>query len=276
MHARWLVEIATLLVLQARQRPALSTPVPPAVVHRYWSVSRQRFERWQGQLADHRDRLLVAGACHRLAAWKAIRPVFEEVFLSDILTRALAAYGKQLEGSGEAQELAPIAHNVFLSPEDVRHRCLRLLMTPGLPVDQAVALNRMRYALEKWSDTFLAQFFVDSEKIQYVFAVDRTAQLIAEANDRPSETSQLVAWQLMLASCQRWMNQHCKATSANPDLNQLVGESVLAIIHPDRVPLLSPFPTSFGQRVTTLIDQANLWIEQLLKPAGYPHPQASR
>jgi hypothetical protein len=270
MHARWLVEIATLFVMQSKLNEQNPLGLVPSASHRYWMVSRQRFERWQAILTEHRDRLDVAGASQRVAIWQSLRPLFEEVFLSDVLTRVIATYGARLEADAIDADLGPIAHNVFLTHEDIRNRCLRMLISPGVPVEQSIEINRIRHSLEHWTDTFMAQFCTDTTRLEYAFMAERTFELIEEAKERESECSKLVAWQLMVASCQKWMNQHCRTTSASSSLNQQLGESVLAMLHPDRFPSLGPVPLRLSDRIATLIDEANMWLNQLLSPIPIP------
>jgi hypothetical protein len=270
MHARWLVEIATLFVIQTKVNEQNSLGLLPSASHRYWAVSRQRFERWQTLLTDYREGLENAGASQRVAIWRSLRPLFEEIFLSDVLTRILACYGARLEADAIDADLGPIAHNVFVTHEDIRNRCLRMLVSPGVPIEQSIELNRIRHSLEHWSDTFMAQFSQDTTRLEYSFMAERTAELIDEAKERASDSSKLVAWQLMIGSCQKWMQQHCRTTSASSSLNQQLGESVLAMLHPERFPSIAPFPLAFADRVTTLIDQANLWLNQLITPSPIP------
>jgi hypothetical protein len=270
MHARWLVEIATLFVMQSKLNEQNPLGLISSASHRYWTTSRQRFERWQELLTEHREKLDVVGASQRVAIWQSLRPLMEEVFLSDVLTRVIATYGARLEADAIDADLGPIAHNVFLTHEDIRNRCLRMLIAPGVPVEQSIEINRIRYSIEHWTDTFMAQFCQDTTRLEYAFMAERTAELIEEAKERESDCSKLVAWQLMVASCQKWMNQHCRTTSANGALNQHLGESVLAMLHPERFPAVSPFPLPFGDRITTLIEQANLWLNQLLSPMPIP------
>ena len=264
MHARWLVEIATLFVFQSSRLEGSGRAVQSSAAHRYWAVSRERFEKWQNQLSLHRDQLQAAGASRRVGLWREIRPTIEEIFLSDVLTRVVAAFGARLERTGVDGDLGPIAQSVYATQEDIRHRCLRLLVTPGLPVDQSVELNRIRFSLEHWTDSFLAQLQNSEELLPFCFKPERTLELIEEANDSSSEQAKFVSCQLMTVSCQKWMAKNCLSVSANPKLNQQIGEATLAMLHPERFPSLSPFPALASDRMTTLIDQADLWVSKLL------------
>ncbi len=264
MHARWLVEIATLFVV-----PSTGTSVPgdaaqTSATHRYWAMSRQRFERWQSQLSLHRARLVSAGASRRVALWKELRPTLEEIFLSDVLTRVVAAFGARLESAGIDSDIGPVVHSVHSTQEDIRNRCLRLLVTPGLPVEQAVDLNRVRFALEHWTDTFLGQLPSGFVGIPFSFNPERTRDFMDEAAEHSTDQTKYVGWQLMAASCQKWMLQNCASVSANPLLNQQIGEATLAMLRPERFPSLSPFPALAGDRLGTLLDQTDLWVKKLL------------
>lgn len=264
MHARWLVEIGTLFVFQSSRLGVSKLRIQSSAAHRYWAVTRQRFERWQNQLSLHRDQLQAAGASRRVGLWREIRPTIEEIFLSDVLTRVVAAFGAKLEREGIDADLGPIAQSVFATQEDIRHRCLRMLVTPGLPVDQSVELNRIRFSLEHWTDSFLVQLQHDEEVMPFCFKPERTRELIEEANESSSEQARFVSCQLMTASCQKWMAKNCLSLSANPKLNQQIGEATLAMLHPERFPSLSPFPALASDRISTLIDQADLWVSKLL------------
>jgi hypothetical protein len=264
MHARWLLEIATLFVFDPKGAEPVLVGHETSAANRYWTVSRQRFERWQTQLSAHRDQVESAGASRRVQLWKEIRPTLEEVFLSDVLARVIAAHGARLESEGSNTDVAPIAHSVHMTQEDIRNRCLRLLIVPGLPVDQAVDLNRIRFGLEHWTDTFLAQLPPGTDILRFCFKPDRTQDLIAEASERTAEQANFLAWQLMASSCQDWMTKNCTSTSANPQCNQQVGEAALAMLHPQRFRSLSPFPSLSSDRINTLIDQADLWVSRLL------------
>ncbi len=267
MHARWLLEIATLFVFDPKGTDPALIGNQTSAANRYWTVSRQRFDRWQAQLSDLRNQLESAGASRRVLLWKEIRPMMEEVFLSDVLARVIAAHGAKMESEGTDSEIAPIAHSVHMTQEDIRNRCLRLLMAPGLPVDQAVELNRIRFGLEQWTDTFLAQLPIGIEILRFCFKSDRTQELIEEASERTTDQAKFLAWQLMASSCQEWMAKNCPSTSANSQLNQQIGEAALAMLHPQRFRSLSPFPSLSSDRINTLIDQADLWVSKLLQTA---------
>jgi hypothetical protein len=241
-----------------------SCVVNTSASHRYWAVARQRFERWQARLSLHRSRTESAGASRRVALWREIRPTIEEIFLSDVLTRMVAAFGTKLEAEGLDSDMGPIVYNIYSAQEDIRHRCLRLLVAPGLPVDQAVELNRIRHSLEHWTDAFLAYLSDRPIVLRFAFKPERTQEFVDEISAQPSEQARQVAWQLLTASCQKWMAKNCSSTSANPQLNQQLGEATLAMLQPDRFPSLSPFPSLASDRMTTLIDQADLWLAKLL------------
>ncbi len=68
MHARWLVEIATLFVMQSKLNEQNPLGLISSASHRYWTTSRQRFERWQELLTQHREKLDVEAQAN---AWRS-------------------------------------------------------------------------------------------------------------------------------------------------------------------------------------------------------------
>lgn len=264
MHARWLTEIATLFVVQWPIIAPAKTPFSSSAIHAYWTRSWQRFDCWQSSLWRHRESLEGAGASRRLILWNAIRPTIEEVFLSDALTRVLAAISNQMDQDGIDNDSGPIMNSVFTTHEDVRNRCLRLLLMPGLPVEHAVELNRIRYSLEHWTDTFIAHLHPKVDVLPYCFRQVRTLELSEENQERSNDPGQFVAWQLLYSSCQKWLVQNCKSTTAHGELNRQIGEIALTLLHPESFPILDPSGSFELERVGQLIDQTDKWVNELL------------
>jgi len=300
MHARWLVDIAMLYVRQWPELLSTRSGFASAATHAYWSRSRQRFDYWQASLSQHRSQIDSAGASKRVALWQAIRPTMEEIFLSDMLTRVLATTSRTIERLGIDKDASPIAHSIFTGHEDIRNRCLRLMMLPGLPVDQAVELNRIRHSLEHWTDRFLASLATSTEmtshktetiteSTKYAFRPELVSEFIeekrgtelnlADSLNEPTtnasiqesmelqlESVESLEIRLFSSSCERWTATNCRSVSANPADNRLIGEAALAIVRPDTLHEWSPLSGCSLERMSSLIDQADQWVNQLLIP----------
>lgn len=301
MHARWLVDIAMMYVRQWPELLSNRTGLASAPTHAYWTRSRQRFDNWQESLLQHRLKIDSVGASKRVALWQSIRPTLEEIFLSDMLTRILATTTRTMERLGIDEEASPIAHSVFTAHEDVRNRCLRLMMLPGLPVDQSVELNRIRHSLEHWTDRFLASLATATEltsdktetiteATKYAFRPELVSEFIEEkrggeinlANrdllvpacdpmkesiELHSQTTESLEVRLLSTSCERWISTHCRSVSANPTDNRLIGEAALAIVRPENLQDWSPLSGGSVDRISSLIEQAEQWLNQLLIPS---------
>ena len=298
MHARWLVDIAMLYVRQWPDVLATRSGFASAATHAYWARSRQRFEYWQESLSLHRSQIDSVGASKRIELWQAIRPTLEEIFLSDMLTRILATTARTLERLDVDDDASPIAHSVFTGHEDIRNRCLRLMMLPGLPVDQAVELNRIRHSLEHWTDRFLASLATTTElasektetiteATKYAFRPDVVSEFIEEKRESEiyllrgeptplvvdsttesmhlkSESTQSLEIRILSTSCERWIAKHCRSLSSNPHDNRLIGEAALAMVRPDRSSEWSPLVSCSVARIASLLDQTDQWVSQLL------------
>ncbi len=152
----------------------------PAALNAYWIASRQRADNWHEALCIYRHRLENGGASQRLSVWIQLRRIIEEVLLSEVLTRVLAAMATHMENDGLDEDAGPIASNVALSHAEARHRCLQIMVDGvGQPVSDAVQLNRMRFQLEEWTDMLLAQIGTQQERCNTVI------EPVASRNGRP-------------------------------------------------------------------------------------------
>jgi hypothetical protein len=266
-------------------------------MHTYWSVSRQRFDSWQAGFSNLHRELELAGASQRVRLWQRYHPLLEEVFLSDIPVRIYAHCARILERNGVDEDSGPITHSVYVAHEDIRHRCMRILLIPGLPVEKSIQLNRIRHAIEHWTDKFLAilsstieitnhctQRMIEST--EYGFRSDLVEEFLFERRESlqlsgTSSNIDIVSHrellekndleiQILSSSCQRWIEKNCRSLPATPHENRGLGEAMLSFTASDK---FSPWPveeTKSEERVQSLLFQANEWVNDLLEEAPNP------
>jgi hypothetical protein len=157
MHAIEIADLASTFVggtpaqYALRLRPAGSAPQD------FWLTTRYRHEHWMQQLALHRDAIHRPGLSRRLRNWTAIFPMLQEILLSEPLARVLAYHAAVLELFGLDREFSPLATSALATHIEARNRCLHLIVFgQGLPVEDAVRLNRLRRSLERYTDELLA------------------------------------------------------------------------------------------------------------------------
>ena len=121
MHVRELVEVAGLIALNGPQFIAAAPAPSASFLEQYWSASRCRAENWNRVLKDQ------AVVDDLLDRWLEIRATFDEIFVSELLTRvwtAVVVARDRLLGTDSAE---PIARNVLATHMEARNRALALL-----------------------------------------------------------------------------------------------------------------------------------------------------
>ncbi len=157
MHAIDLADLANTLVRYNAQLVSTDYATTRQTENSYWLTSRFRQEEWSGRLATHRERIKKAGASYRARCWGDIYPIIQEILFSEPLTRCLAYLGRLLDDRHSQPEFASLSYNALQSHIESRNRCLNLIVFgQGLPVQDAVRLNRIRRKMELYTDQLLA------------------------------------------------------------------------------------------------------------------------
>src|SRR5690606_30154203 len=103
------------------------------------------------------EQLSRPGASRRARHWHEAVPVIQEILLSEPLTRVVAYHAAVLEQQGIEHDFSPLAHSALAAHIEARNRCLHLIVFgPGLSVEDAVTLNRLRRTLESYTDELLS------------------------------------------------------------------------------------------------------------------------
>lgn len=218
MHARDILELAALVAGHASALVEGPNVLPTAAVGQYWSASRCRLDRWGRALKQ------LSPACPRPPCG-----LFEEILVSDVLTRVWTAILVSYDVRQGMEEAGPPARSIFSGHCEARGRVMELLLKGrGLYSDQAAALNRVRRRAEKWTDVLLArlgavgdlgEFAHDAELVE-VLAADLRAGRGFGAGER--------SWAGCLASLRLAFSHLSPASLPNADLAAKIASSVLA------------------------------------------------
>ena len=153
MHSRELVEVAVLTSLYARPILERVDALCPDALCEYWIASRCRIDAWTRLLKRLSDtRSITEGDPNQ-----ALRQLVEDVLLSEVLTRTVAAIAQLHDKARSHDEAAMIGRNTLNAHCDARTR-----MTTLLGVWWARdSVNRRRLTslareTERWTDTLLA------------------------------------------------------------------------------------------------------------------------
>lgn len=235
MHVVRLAELAAVMTYHGPALLYRHGSVSPEAVSSYWTASRQRQSLWHQSLirfdraADQADPLLMR------SWWLEHFGVLEEIFVSELLTRVIAAIADGVDRASCCDEFSPIAQAVYLSHLDVRNRVQSVILDRrGCTVYDAVRLNRLRRTIERWTDVLIGQLAgYDPELARYGFDIDRTA---LHASDTDGHTSsperEMVQW-LTRASMADSIRRRVAPSASLPQANKSIADSVLLILRPD-------------------------------------------
>lgn len=265
----WLVEIASIWSEFGRTVGYSRLGLPLPALNAYWIASRQRADSWHRSLHRYRNQLESVGAYRRLKVWARLRGTIEEVLVSEVLTRVLSAIALELERDCIDDDSSPITESVFKTHLEVRARCLQLMVDgPGLPVADAVRLNRLRFQLEEWTDMFLGNLEDCHGARVHCHRLARMLEWAEEVKERGNSTDVGLAFQLRMLGVRRWLNRFHTAPEANQQLNHAIGQTAMAMLRPEWFDSLGRFKSLATHRMQNIINETDGMVASLLSTSG--------
>lgn len=157
MHAVDLADLAGTFVRGTPILYALRLSCSRQAAEEYWLTSRYRHENWMHELSLHRDSIARSGTSRRARLWQDILPIFQEILLSEPLSRVIAYHAAVLDEKCIDHDLSPLATSSLAAHVEARNRCLHaIVFGHGIPVENAVSLNRLRHIMESYTDGLLS------------------------------------------------------------------------------------------------------------------------
>lgn len=229
MHARELVEAAALLCLRSRTLIDQSTPLDQDALSEYWIASRCRLDHW-GRL------LRSLGNSHSAPASEEdgdlLARLSDEVSVSEVLSRAVAAICLAHDKQHGLDEAAPITRNALDAHRESRER-LRKLRHAWWPSDSpktglARSLERQS---ARWTDVLLAYLGHAPEVEPLAFDSTRLREFAYDSHTHGQASSE-GALQLLLFS----LRSSFSAATSMPvcgDLNRRIAGAAIGLFGPD-------------------------------------------
>ena len=167
--------------------------------------------------------------------WREHIVVLEEVLVSEMLTRVVAAMGDALDVNSEAEEVAPITRAIHLSHLEATNRVQQLMLRGrGSSVQDAVRLNRLRTGVERWTDALLGRMSADDpDRIRYAYHPARAKTHADEMRSYGYGPSRETAWWLLNAAMRDMLSRRMSPEPALPVANKNVAESVIMMLQDD-------------------------------------------
>ncbi len=267
MHS---VLIADLAAMASQHGPAIvrgHEEVPPEAVVQYWSTSRSRMDLWHQALMRYRTAQRTGDSVAMRRWWHDHLVVMEEVLVTDMLTRVMAALALGLDESKEnSDEVSPVTHCIYLSHLDASNRVHRMMIrSRGSSVQDAVRLNRLRRGVERWTDALIGRMSYQSPgKIQYAFDLSRAEKFATEARAYPCGPARDTAAWLMNAAMHDMLRRRTSPQAALPEANRAVATSVLMMMRPEHFDSVGVLKSLWMNRLTAGSARADRIIDELM------------
>ena len=235
MHSTELVRIASLIADRAEALIFVRRSIPAEAMSRYWVAARQRSDLWDRGF----DRFIEVDRAGRAVAirrwWQDHLAMIEEILISEILTRVMAAIGAAIDTGVGYRRSEPLTESVYLSHLEARNRVLRLLLFGRAScVEEAFRLNRLRRCAERWTDFLLGPIGrLHPESARYAIDRRRAGNYGEEAAESTDQGSPPISQRLTSATIEISLAEFCSSAAALPQANRQLAEAVLGCLRPE-------------------------------------------
>lgn len=270
MHCRDLVELAALIAVHG---PGLirSGHISESALQRYWAASKQRLDRWSTLLNEYLQCQptmtppVVLHDAYLALAWRAIRPVLEEILASEVLTRVWTAVATEYDDNRGTQDVSPIVRRVLAGHAEARNRALNVLVYGrGISSPEAVELNRLRRRSERWCDMLLGYVVAEQPLEEFAFEPERVREFARDIRDELNRPLSPFSWQLVLSSLRAAFQNGLQEEAVHPELNQQIALSVLASFEADLFDFPGLLRSLWIERIGHMADNTESLIAELL------------
>jgi hypothetical protein len=236
-------------------------------MHEYWSASRKRADHWHEDLRLLRIQLDSCGANRRAELWFLLQRTIESILVSEVLSRVVAAVTDVLQAREIDADSAAIAANVHGTHLEARHRCLQLLVSgPGQPVDQAVALNRLRFGLEAITDVLLARLECIESTEKFCFHGTRVRELMADSVQSTSVGEDALRWALLTSAIRQNLRRYSASAGNKTSPHSQVNHAVLKAIRPNWFRIVNARKSLSAIRMENLVSEADDMVSSISNP----------
>lgn len=262
------VLIADLAALLSQHGPAIlygREVVPPESVSQYWATSRNRFELWNQTLARYRKAEQTGDFGTLRDWWRQHVAVVEEVLVTEMLTRVIAALAAGLDDAHAIEEISPVTHAIFMTHLEARNRVQHLMLFGrGNSVQEAVRLNRLRQGVERWTDAMIGRVSARTPNtVRYAFDPNRAREYAEEARAYGSRATRDTSTWLMNAAMHDTLRRRTSEQAALPEANRAVVKSVMLMLRPDLFDSVGTLKSLWMHRLQAGGDRTDRVLQEL-------------
>jgi hypothetical protein len=234
MHCVQLADLAAIISLGGPAIMYRQEAVSSQAITEYWTSSRTRFELWHGAMARYQRSEASSDWIRMRGWWQEHTGVIEEILVSEILTRVVAAIAVGLDRHRDPQDLVPVTHSVYLSHIEAKNRVQHLMLFGrGNTVQNAVRLNRLRKGVERWIDTLIGRLWGNSSfECGYAIDPSRASDHAIDVREAAATHARTTTDWLLSAAMHDMLTRRTTPSSSLPNANQRVADSVLLMLQP--------------------------------------------
>jgi len=267
MHARELVELASIL---SAQGPMLIRGTPQLSNHgaqEYWTASKCRLDRWARNLRSFAADASQSDATAVRVQWPFVRGVLEEILTGEVLTRVWTAVLCLYDRERGGNEFESLARSIMIGHLEARHRVLMLLVRgPGVDAEGAVKLNHLRRRTERWTDLLVGHLARYGDVAEFAIDVDRAIEFSRDLEFQTDQESGRHAWPLLQASLRAAFQRGLAPVSPNEDVNAKIAAAVLSCFPADLFDSTGLFRSLWLDRMANVTSDVQGMIETLVAP----------
>ena len=265
MHSVHLVDLAAVV---SEHGPAIlygrETLSPEALTH-YWTATHSRFNLWHQAMARYSraEQLNQESALNDW--WEQHTPVMEEILVSEILTRVVAALGIGLDSQASEEEISPVTHAILLNHLEASNRVHQVMLKAnGRNMVKAEQLNRVRRGIESWTDVLIGRMALRSrEPLRYAIERERALEYAEEAVLQRYGVIRKTSNALMNMSMHDMISTRLSAEPALPAANREVARSVMLMLRPELFDSVGTLKSLWMHRLENSADQTDRMLEEL-------------
>jgi hypothetical protein len=273
MHAHELSDLAALVAVHGEQLVAADAATMDHALAAYWKASRCRLDRWCRSLAlltKHDDR----------GEWtqNEIGSV-EEILVSEILSRVVAAIGAAHDVRHSASESAPVVRNIFNSHLDVKRRAVALVVAPHRDQEQADNFLALRRQCDRWTDLLLAYLAPHAAVDEFAASAARVGDFAFDAREHlRSGASSDMAVTMIVAGMRSSLARLSAGRSPNSDLNLEIATALIGGFAPDFFDSHGHLRSTWLERIRRVPNEGPLNIDNWWHAArgDSPDPRSAR
>ncbi|TWT33284.1 hypothetical protein [Blastopirellula retiformator] len=265
MHSRDQVQLAALLATHAPIQIRSMKQISAKGLEQYWTNSKARLDRWGRLLKDHSESVKNATAADLPRHWETIRPVLEEILISDVLTRIWTSLCIAFDKIHRSETAEATVRSVFIGHLEARNRALNLMVYGrGLDADLAVKLNRLRRRTERWTDMLLGYVAVATDVRNMGFDNDRVQEFCRDIREQARAGSHSAGWPLLLSSALDAFRTSTIDSPAHPQFNQQIAAAIMSCFGPELFDSTGVIRPLWELRISNYADDTQTMVEQLL------------